>query len=151
MGLWSTSSTLEADVPAHRIWTAAYADASAWPRWNAELAAAALDGELEPGAVARIRFRSGLRLRFCVTEFEPGRLFTDEARLPGARLSHRHLLDDLGEGRTRLVNTITISGPLSGPWVALAGRRAERALPGGQRAAVALAARADAGSASLRR
>jgi polyketide cyclase/dehydrase/lipid transport protein len=139
MGEWSTTATHEGDAAPRAIWDAAYADAAAWPAWNPELAAAQLDGPLRTGATAKIRFRTGARLRFTVTECEPGRVFTDEARLPGARLAHRHLLEDLGDGRTRLTNTISIRGPLSAVWVRLAGRRAAAALPAGQRAAVALA------------
>lgn len=139
MGEWSTTATHESDASAAAVWDAAYADAAAWPRWNPELAAATLDGPLRLGAVARIRFETGLRLRFAVTEFEDGRVFTDEARLPGARLAHRHAIDDLGDGGCRLTNTITIRGPLSRLWVRIAGRRAAAALPAGQRAAVALA------------
>lgn len=70
---------------AEAVWEKAYADAEAWPRWNAELKRASLDGPLALGASARIVFTTGLRLRFRVVEFEQGRLLTDEARLPGAR------------------------------------------------------------------
>jgi hypothetical protein len=145
MGEWSTTATLEGDVAADAVWRAAYADASAWPSWNPELASAVLDGALQLGAVARIRFRTGLRLRFTVTEFEQGRLFTDEARLPGARMAHRHELEQLGDNRCRLTNTITIRGPLSSLWARLAGRRAAAALPAGQRIALELAQAAAAG------
>ena len=139
MGHWSTSSLHETAASAEAVWSAAYADAAAWPEWNTELATARLDGELRAGAVAKVRFKTGLRLRFKVTELEPGRLFTDEACLPGARLAHRHELQPLDGGGCRLLNTISIDGPLSGLWAALAGRRAARALPSGQRIASAMA------------
>jgi hypothetical protein len=48
-----------------------------------------LDGPPALGATAAIRFRGGLRLRFRVVEYEEGVLFTDEARLPLARMGHR--------------------------------------------------------------
>ncbi len=97
MGRWETTSELCADVSPGAIWGKAYADAEAWPEWNDEIQRARLGGPLELGAEARIVFRTGLRLRFRVVEFEPGRLFTDEARLPGARIGHRHLVEP-GEG-----------------------------------------------------
>lgn len=65
------------------------------------------------GSVARIDFKTGLRLRFRVVEFEQGRLFTDEARLPGARMV-----------------------PL---WRRVMGPRAAKALPAAQQAVVELA------------
>jgi hypothetical protein len=140
MGRWETTSTLEAAVPAASVWERAYADAGAWPRWNAELKSAELDGPLALGARAKVVFGTGLRLRFEVVEFEDGRLFTDESRLPGARMGHRHLVEPTGEGSCRLTNTIYIEGPLSGLWRRVMGPRAAKALPDGQRATAEIAA-----------
>lgn len=139
MSRWETTSTLEADVAPAAIWQRAYVDADAWPRWNAELKRAKLDGPLRQGAEARIVFRTGLRLRFRVVEFEDGRLFTDEARLPGALMGHRHSIEPAPEGGSRLTNTIYIDGPLAGLWRRILGPAAARTLPGAQREIVALA------------
>jgi hypothetical protein len=49
---WETTSTLEAGVNPASVWQKAYADASAWPRWNAELKRVRLDGPLALGATA---------------------------------------------------------------------------------------------------
>jgi hypothetical protein len=139
VGAWETTASLTTDRPRAAIWAAAYADTAAWPAWNPEIATVRLDGPLALGAHAAIRFRTGLRLRFTVVAFEDGVSFTDEARLPGARMGHHHRLESLPGGGTRLENTIYLRGPLSALWVRLAGRRASRALPAGQRAIVALA------------
>jgi hypothetical protein len=138
MSQWETTSTLEADVSPAAIWESAYADAEAWPRWNAEIKRAELDGPLTQGATAKIVFGTGLRLRFRVVEFEQGRLFTDESRMPGARMGHRHLIEPTGSGGCRLTNTIYIEGALAPLWQRILGPAAARALPGAQRAAVAL-------------
>ena len=140
MSRWETTSEREAPVSPADVWARAYADADAWPRWNAELRRATLDGPLREGAEARIVFRTGLRLRFRVVEFEDGRLFTDEARLPGARMGHRHLVEPAGEGGSRLVNTIYIEGPLAGLWRRILGPAAARTLPGAQGEIARLAA-----------
>ena len=116
------------DVPAELIWTRAYADASAWPRWNGALASASLDGPLREGAVARVRFRTGLRLRFAITEADEPRVFTDESRMPGARLAHRHELEPDAVG-TRLTNTISIEGPMAWLWSRILGPQAVKGLP----------------------
>jgi hypothetical protein len=121
----------------------AYADAEAWPKWNAEIKRARLDGPLALGAKARIVFGTGLRLRFRVVEFEQGRLFTDESRIPGARMGHRHLIEPTENG-CRLTNTIYIEGALAPLWRRIMGPAAARALPDAQRAAVELADVADA-------
>lgn len=138
VGRWETTSTLETESAPAAVWEKAYRDADAWPRWNAELKSARLDRPLALGAEARIVFRTGLRLRFRVVEFEEERLFTDEARLPGARMGHRHLVEPTDAG-ARLTNTIYISGPLAALWRRILGPRAARTLPDAQRAVVALA------------
>jgi hypothetical protein len=136
---WKTSSELEAEAEPAAVWSRAYADASAWPRWNAEIKSATLEDPLALEAEARIVFRTGLRLRFRVVEYEEGRLFTDEARLPGARMGHRHLVEPIGDGRSRLTNTIYIEGPMAWLWRRVLGPAAARALPDAQRAVVAIA------------
>ena len=147
--MWSTSSTLDAPgLTAADVWSRAYTDASAWPAWNDALAVAELLGPFAAGSRARVRFRTGLRLRFTLTEVEEGRVFTDESRLPGARMGHRHELQPLParDGQppgVRLVNTIYISGPLARLWAPILGPQAKRGLPGWQRRAAALAAGAD--------
>jgi hypothetical protein len=103
-----------------------------------ELAEATSDGPLRLGAHVRVRFTTRMRLRFRVVEYDEGRLITDEARLLGARMGHRHRLELTDDG-TRLTNTIYIDGPLAGLWRVLAGKRAARALPAGQNAIVEIA------------
>jgi hypothetical protein len=110
MRRWETPSKLEANVSSAAVWETAYRDAGARPMWNAEIRRASLDGPLALGARAHVVFRTGLRLRFRVVEFEDGRLFTDEARLLGARMGHRHLVDQGANGGCRLTNTIYIDG-----------------------------------------
>lgn len=138
MRRWETTCTLEAEVPPAEIWKEAYADADAWPKWNPEIKRASLNGSLELGAEAKIVFKTGLRLRFRVVELDEGRLFTDESRLPGARMGHRHLVEP-AEAGSRLTNTIYIEGPLTPLWRRIMGPAAARALADAQRAAIELA------------
>jgi hypothetical protein len=67
-------------------------------------------------------------------EFEEGRLFTDESRLPGARMGHRHLVEPATGGGCRLTNTIYIDGALAPLWRRILGPAAARSLPESQRA-----------------
>ncbi|HMC50134.1 MAG TPA: SRPBCC family protein [Solirubrobacterales bacterium] len=138
MSRWETTCTLETEVSSAEIWRRAYADPGAWPKWNAEIKRAELDGPLAPGAKAKIVFGTGLRLRFRVVEFEEGRLFTDESRLPGARMGHCHLVEPTASG-SRLTNTIYIEGPLAPLWRRIMGPATARTLPDAQRAVVELA------------
>jgi hypothetical protein len=92
--------------------------------WSQGLRRATLDGPLRTGVEARIVLRTGLRLRFRfrVVECEEGRLFTDVATLPGARIGHQHLLEPTAVG-SRLTNTIYIDGPLAAIWRRVLGPR----------------------------
>jgi hypothetical protein len=152
--MWRTSSTYDAPgVRAGDVWSRAYADASAWPAWNDALAGASLDEPFVVGSRARVRFRTGLRLRFTLVEVEAERVFTDESRLPGARMGHRHELHALPAQNSepagvRLVNTIYIRGPLARLWAPIFGPQAKRGLPGWQRKAVALAVGTSASASS---
>lgn len=138
--MWSTSSTFDArGLSAAAVWSRSYADASAWPLWNDALASAELLGPFVAGSRARVRFRTGLRLRFTLVEVEPETVFTDESRLPGARMGHRHELEPIAGG-VRLINSIYIRGPLARLWAPILGPQAKRGLPGWQRRAAALAA-----------
>lgn len=139
MSRWETTSTLEAEVSPAAVWERAYADAEAWPQWNAEIKRARLDAPLALGVTARIVFGTGLRLRFRVVEFEEGRLFTDESRMPGARMGHRHLIEPTEGGGCRLTNTIYIEGALAPLWRRIMGPAAARTLPGAQQAVADLA------------
>jgi hypothetical protein len=138
MSRWETTAALDTEAAPVAVWEKAYVDVDAWPLWNPELKRATLDGPLTQGAEAKIAFRTGLRLRFLVVEFEDGRLFTDEARLPGARMGHRHLVEPTATG-SRLTNTIYIDGPLAGLWRRVLGPAAVRSLPDAQQAITALA------------
>jgi hypothetical protein len=136
---WETTSSLDAaGVTTSQVWTRAYADASSWPRWNGALSSAKLEGPFAVGQRARVRFSSGLRLWFTLQEVEAERLFTDESRLPGGRIGHRHELEPTADG-VRLKNTIYIDGPLTPVWSRVLGPRAARDLPEWQRRIVALA------------
>ncbi|MBS1868832.1 MAG: hypothetical protein JSS99_04140 [Actinobacteria bacterium] len=134
-------------MTAAAVWSSAYSDASAWPAWNDALASAELLGPFAVGSRARVRFKTGLRLRFTLVEVESERVFTDESRLPGARMGHRHELQPLPAAGdepagVRLVNTIYIRGPLGRLWASILGPQAQNGLPGWQRRAAALAAAA---------
>jgi hypothetical protein len=139
MSRWETTSTLEADVSPAAVWERAYASAEAWPKWNAEIKRVRLDGPLALGAKAKIVLGTGLRLRFHVVEFEEGCLFTDESRMPGARMGHRHLIEPTENGGSRLTNTIYIEGALAPVWRRIMGPAAARTLPDAQHAVVDLA------------
>jgi NADPH-dependent 2,4-dienoyl-CoA reductase/sulfur reductase-like enzyme len=135
MGRWSTRAWLTAPCDPRLLWDRAYADVGAWPDWDPRIRAASVDGPLRAGA----RVRAGRWRTLRVVEFDAGTLLTHEARLPGARLGHRRLIQDVAPGLLRLTDTVYVDGALSWLWARVVGRRAGAALPAGQEAAVAVA------------
>ncbi len=122
MGAWEHEVRGEVGAPPSAVW-ALWADAAQWPAWNPGIAHARMDGPLRLHAAARVRFRGSLApLTFRVVEFDEGRSFTDEARLPGARLAHLHRVEARGDGAL-VTHRLSLAGPLADVWARLLGSR----------------------------
>jgi ligand-binding SRPBCC domain-containing protein len=120
--VWEAEAEIETAAPPDAVWEL-WDDPTRWTEWNEQLASVRMAGPLALGGKARIRFkRSPLPLTFTITALEPGRLFTDETRLPGARLGHQHLVESAGP-RTQIHNRLYFDGPAERLWAFLAGRR----------------------------
>jgi uncharacterized protein YndB with AHSA1/START domain len=122
MGAWQHEVGGEVAAAPSAVW-ALWADAAQWPRWNPGIARARMDGPLRLHGTARVRFRGSLApLTFRVVEVDEGRSFTDEARLPGARLGHVHRVEPRGD-RAHVTHRLYLAGPLAAPWARLLGAR----------------------------
>lgn len=106
------------------VW-ALWADASQWPRWNDQLESAELHGELGVGTEATVKFKRGGNMRFEVVELEPGRLFVDEAKLPGCRFGHEHRVVR-APGGCEVTHRLYLRGPTSAVFATMFGRRKMR-------------------------
>lgn len=102
-----------------------WADPQRWPDWNEQVERAELEGELRVGAEARVKFRRGGTVRFEVVALEPERLLASEARFPGARLGHEHRLVP-GKSTVEVTHRLYVTGPLSGFWALMMGRKRMR-------------------------
>ena len=119
--MWEARHELATSAPPEVVW-ALWANADRWRDWNDDIEWARLDGPLERGATATIKFRRGRPMRFTVTALEPRRLFVDEARLPGARMGHEHRVEPTAAG-ARIANRIYIDGPAARLYALFVGRR----------------------------
>jgi hypothetical protein len=126
MRRWGAEASRDLVAQAADIW-ALWDDADRWPDWNPAIASAELQGPLAVGTAATIRFRGRPAMTFTITAIEPGCLFVDETRLPGARMGHEHRLGPTTMGVT-VGHRIYFDGPLAGLWGALMGRRIRRDL-----------------------
>jgi hypothetical protein len=103
------------------VW-ALWADASRWPEWNEQLESGELDGPLEVGTGAAVKFKRGGTMKLTVTAVEPERLFVDEAILPGCRFGHEHRVEPAGSG-SQITHRLYLEGPTSGIFSRLFGRK----------------------------
>jgi hypothetical protein len=125
--MWEAAAEAETGAAADSVWRL-WADPGRWKEWNEQLASTDARMALARGATVRVRLKgSPLPLTFEVVAFEPGRLFTDETRLPGARMGHEHLVER-AEGSTRIRNRLYVDGPAERLWALLLGRRMKAAV-----------------------
>jgi ligand-binding SRPBCC domain-containing protein len=71
--------------------------------------------------------RSPWPLTFTITDVDPGRLFTDETRLPGVRLGHEHAIEHDG-ATTTIRHRLYFDGPAEKIYALLMGRQMRAAV-----------------------
>ena len=121
--MWEAAASIETTASPAAVW-ALWEDPKRWPEWNKDIASVAdFDQPLALGGTARVRLKGSLPMQFHITALESRRLFTDEARLPGARMGHEHHLEPLPDGGARIGNRLYIRGPLERLYAAVLGRR----------------------------
>jgi len=113
--------SIEIQAPADVVWRV-YADVERWPEWTASMGEVAFveGGALGEGAAVRIKQPRLPRVTWVVTALTPGRSWTWEARSPGAHTVARHVVTPVGDGTTRVEQSIDQAGPIG----ALVGRLA---------------------------
>jgi Polyketide cyclase / dehydrase and lipid transport len=127
MGRWEAQESREVAAPPAAIW-ALWEDPERWADWNPAIAGAELQGPFEIGTPAIIRFRGRPAMTFDITAIEPGALFVDQTRLPGAHMGHEHRLEQPGTETVVVSHRIYFDGPLAFLWGVLMGRRIRRDL-----------------------
>jgi len=126
MGRWEARASREIAAPAAAIWDL-WENPERWADWNPAIAGAELRGPFEIGTTAVIRFHGRPAMKFDITAIEPGSLFVDQTRLPGAHMGHEHRLER-SPGLATVAHCIYFDGPLAALWGLLMGRRIRRDL-----------------------
>jgi hypothetical protein len=128
MNTWTTQHTEKTTAEPSAVW-GLWSDVATWPKWDHGLEDVSIDGAFAPGAKGRLKPAGGPRVKFTVLAVEPGRGFSDETKLPLARMRFDHEVTEDGEGATLVTHRVTISGPLTPLWSRVIGRGIERDLP----------------------
>lgn len=106
------------------VW-AAWVDVASWSE-SEHIESARLDGEFRPGGVIASKAKGLPRSTLTLTCVDPPRLWVDESRSPGVKLTFEHVIEPGGAG-TKVTERVLISGPL-GPLVGVLLRRKLEAL-----------------------
>ena len=115
MPTYQTSISISA--PREAVWRV-LSDVAAWPKWLPTVASVeSLDGNpLVLGHRYRIRQPKLQPVTWTVTELDPARRFSWQARTPGLRMNADHIVNGDKSGRSDVVLRFSFGGPL-GPLV----------------------------------
>ena len=87
------------------------------PRWSDVdgMESARLIGPFDVGSVLKTKARGFPESTLTITVVERPRLWTDESRTPGLRMTFEHLIEPMASG-TKVTERVLLSGPLA--WIA---------------------------------
>jgi uncharacterized protein YndB with AHSA1/START domain len=114
-------------APAERVW-AVLRDVADWPGWTSTVDELHRldDGPLAVGSRAKLKQPKMSELVWEVTELEPGRSFVWRTGGRGYAIVAGHYVTPDGDGRSRSVLTLEMTGPLAPVLWLLAGARTRR-------------------------
>ena len=104
---------IDVEAPVEQVWEV-LRDVERWPEWAPTVTSVRRldDGPLAVGSRVRVEQPRIPPTEYVVTELEPSRSFTWVATGPGVRTTARHLLEELGTGRTRVTLAVEQAGPV---------------------------------------
>jgi Polyketide cyclase / dehydrase and lipid transport len=99
----------------------AWTDVAGWSAFE-HIASASIDGEFRVGARITSKAKGFPSSSLMVTRADRPRVWVDEARSPGMRMTFEHLIEPVAEG-TRLTERVSIGGALGAAFAPLIRRR----------------------------
>ncbi|WP_030714277.1 SRPBCC family protein [Streptomyces sp. NRRL F-2580] len=107
--MWEYEHDIETGAAPEAIWRL-WSDVENWGAWNGEIEKIELRGPFAEGAGITMTPPGEDPVELTVTELGEGEHFTDEARFGPLVLRTTHRLVPLGQGRTRVVYRMEITG-----------------------------------------
>jgi hypothetical protein len=114
-------------APAATVW-ARLQDVSTWPDWYSGYSGASIDGPVQVGQHGTVVLTTGQSRPFEVYEMVEGHHLTFGTGAPGAKIRFIYGVEGNGSGSSIALEH-TLTGPLSGIFAAIFGRRIARILP----------------------
>lgn len=135
--MWTFEHTETTSAAPAQLWSR-YEDPTTWPEWDHEIAAVTVHGPMAVGTRGTLKPVKGPAMTFTFSEVIGEVGFTDVSRLPLARLTFSHLIEQTATG-SRFSHRVSISGPLSPVFARVIGKRIAAGLPGAMRELARLA------------
>jgi uncharacterized membrane protein len=107
------SRSIDVEAPVPQVWEV-LCDVERWPEWASTVTSVRRldDGPLAVGSRVRVEQPRIPATVYVVSEIEQDRSFTWVAKAPGVRTTARHVLEELGPGRTRVTLAVEQAGPV---------------------------------------
>lgn len=125
--MWRFEHTETTNATRGQLWQH-YAEPTRWPEWDHETERVTVDGPIAPGVTGTLKPVKGPKTKFRFLEVAPLEGFSDVSRLPLARLTFTHRLQDTPDG-TQFTQSVTITGALSPLFARIIGANIAAGLP----------------------
>jgi hypothetical protein len=108
--MWASEHGIETTAAPEAIWRL-WSDVPRWPEWNADLERSELSGPFAAGSVITMTPLGQEPIELRIAEAVAPERFVDEADLGEAVVRTTHRVDRVGEGESRVVYRMEITGP----------------------------------------
>ncbi|WP_194896146.1 SRPBCC family protein [Catenulispora pinisilvae] len=107
--MWNYEFSAEAEVTAHAVWTL-WADPLGWHTWNDGAGKVEMEGPFAAGTRFTMTPPGEDPIRMRITEVVPDQAWVDVCEWPGLVITTHHLIEEIGDGRTKVVYRTEITG-----------------------------------------
>ncbi|MFF0412997.1 SRPBCC family protein [Kitasatospora sp. NPDC004745] len=108
--MWNHEYTGETTAAPEAVW-AVLKDIDDWARWDTSMEAVSLLGAFEVGGKVSMTPTGQEPIVSVITDIQDGVRYADETEFEGVVLRFSHTLSPRGDGGTRVVHRLEISGP----------------------------------------
>lgn len=107
--MWDYEFSAAAEVAPHAVWTL-WADPLGWHAWNDGAGEVELHGPFAAGTRFTMTPPGQDAIPMTITEVVPDKAWIDVCEFPGLVITTHHLIEDLGDGRTKVTYRTEITG-----------------------------------------
>jgi hypothetical protein len=108
--MWASEHSVETTASPESIWRL-WSDVPSWGEWNADIERIEISGPFTRGSTIAMTPVAQDTVELRIAETSEPNLFIDEADLGDVLIRTLHRIDPLGDGRSRVIYRMEITGP----------------------------------------